>query len=281
LCLARMKIRILLTALLAEATFVAAQTRDFGSPFVHQYVVGCLGVADDAFAVVRMPGSLPFAQASMAAVGASADWMSDAGGRFSMAAVKPREGDAFGIVIDHLRVGTYRSSNSSLSYGVRLSQELQAGMRIGFSHTRIDGYGSGLSLPVTIGAVYRMADGLSFSLHADHAGKPLSGGGPADERKPFSVHFGAGRRFSEQAGVALHVFKQEGRPLSIIPMVLYRPAGVLDIRAGLSTETSSFYLCIGYLRHGWRMDLSARHNGALGWATGIVLQWTAKSGAKP
>jgi hypothetical protein len=199
----------------------------------------------------------------------------------SMAAVKPRKGDVLGLVVDHRKVGSYRSSHASLAYGIRLSEELQAGLRIGFSHTRIQGYGSEVSLPFTLGAVYRMTQGSRFSLHVDHAGSPLSGGGPADARLPFSVLFGFGQRFSEQAGVSLQVFKQEGRPLSLIPMLQYRPADVLDIRAGFSMQTSGLYLCLGYTRGDWRLDVSARHAGALGWSSGLVFQWTAKEAETP
>ena len=276
-----MKTRILLTALLAEAACLVAQTRDLGGPFVHQYVAGCLGMADDAFAVVRMPGGLSSARTGMAAVGATTDWMSEAGGRFTLAAAKPLKGDVLGLVIDHRKVGSYRSSHASLAYGIRLSDELQAGLRLGFSHARIQGYGSEVALPFTLGAVYRMAQGLRFSLHADHAGRPLSRGGPAEARLPFTVLFGVGQRFSEQTGIALQVFKQEGRPVSLIPMVQYRPAGVLDIRAGFSLQTSGLYLCLGYTMGEWRLDVSARHAGALGWSTGLVIQWTAKEAEVP
>jgi hypothetical protein len=276
-----MRFRILLMALPVMATGSQAQTRLSGRSFLHRYVVGCLGVDDDAFAVVRMPGGLPLAKRPMAGFSGTNDWISGAGGLYSIAAVKPRANDAFGISLDHLKVGTYRSSLASVSYGMSLSEEWQAGIRIGFSHTRIEGYGSELSLPFSVGAVYRMSRGLRFTLHVDHAGRPLSGRGPADARLPLAVHFGTGLRLSDQAGIALHLVKQEGRPVSFIPMLQYRPAHAIDVRAGLSAETSGMYLCLGLLRKGWRLDLSMNRNGSLGWSSGLAIQRTHTNDRAP
>lgn len=260
-------------ALLAEASCARAQNLDMGGAFVHRYVAGCLGVGDDAFAVVRMPGGLPSSRWRMAGVSGTKDWIPGSGGLFSFAAVRPRRSDAFGITMDHHRVGSFRQSRTSFAYGLRLSEELQAGVRIGLTHTRIDGYGSDLSLPFNLGAVYHMGRGLRFALHVDHAGRPLRRAGSA-VGLPLSVHFGVGQRLSEQAGIAMHLFKQEGRPLSCIPLLQYRPADVLDVRLGLSTQTSGMYLCLGLLQKGWRLDVSLSRNGALGWASGLALQWT-------
>jgi hypothetical protein len=273
-----MKTRILLMALLAEGGCLAAQTREMGRSFIHQYAAGCLAVDDDVFAVVRMPGSLPFSRTAKAGFCGSSDWIPGAGGSYTLAAVKPRQGDAFALTVDHLRVGSYRSSSASLSYGLRLSEEWQAGIRIGLSHTGIEGYGSGIALPFALGAVYSMGERLRFSLHVDHGGRSLSDPVPADARKPLSVHFNVGQRLSREAGIALLVFKQEGMPVSFIPLLQYRPAGVFDIRAGMATGPASLYLCLGIIRPALRIDVAVRQNGALGWSSGLSLQWMAGEG---
>lgn len=278
LYVSRMKIRILLMALLAEGGSLAAQTREMGRSYVHQYAAGCLALDDDVFAVVRMPGSLPFSRTAKAGFCGSSDWIPGAGGSYSLAAVKPRQGDAFALTFDHMKVGSFRSSVASLSYGLLLSEEWQAGIRIGFSRTGIGGYGSDIALPFALGAVYSMGERLRFSLHVDHGGRPLSGRGPAGTQKPLSVHFSAGQRLSREAGIALLVFKQEGMPVTFIPLLQYRPAGVFDIRAGMATGPASLYLCLGIIRPALRIDVSVRQNGALGWSSGLSLQWMAREG---
>lgn len=277
-----MKNRILyLTTLMAVASEALSQTRDPGGSFVHQYVVGCLGVRDDVFAIVRTPGGLPTARRAMGGFSGSSDFAAGAGGTYSLAFVLPRRQDAFGLVVDHLRSGAYRSSVASVSYGMRLTEALQIGFEFGLSHTAIEGYGASLGMKAGLGALYRMEGGLRILLHVQHLGSFFGGREPADARGPLSVRFGVGKSFSEQAGLVMTVFKEEGRPVCLLPMLQYRPAAIVDIRAGLATGPSSLYLSVGFLKAEWRLDVSVRQHGALGWASGLALQWRTKEGPDP
>jgi hypothetical protein len=242
---------------------------------VWQYGAAVSGLQGDVFGHTRHPGAIASVGGRMA--GAYAERNGVPGGPLllGLAAGMPAGNGAFAFMADLRQMVGYSELQAGLGYGLRLSDNLSTGIRIGYYRLRIDDYGGSGTVVAECGAVFTIAPKLRISLHLFN---PTAAGlrSPSAQRLPVAFRAAVGYALSAHCGLALDIVREQGRPVTFQPFLFYEPMGVFRFMSGFSTATMTSFLSAGYRRERMRVDLLVQHHPMLGVTSGIGLQWVGK-----
>lgn len=239
---------------------------------VWQYGAAVSGLQGDVFGQTRHPGAIASVGGRMA--GAYAERNGVPGGPLllGLAAGMPVDNGAFAFMADLRQMVGYAELQAGFGYGLRLSDNLSTGIRIGYYRLRIaDHVGSG-TIVAEWGAVFTIAPKLRISLHLFN---PTAAGlrRPSAQRLPVAFRAAVGYALSAHCGFAVDIVREQGRPVTFQPFLFYEPMGVFRFMTGFSTATMTSFLSAGYRRDRMRVDLHMQHHPMLGVTSGIGLQW--------
>ena len=242
---------------------------------VWQYGAAVSGLQGDVFGHTRHPGAIASVGGRMA--GAYIERNGVPGGPLllSLAAGTPTGNGAFGFMADLRHMVGYSELQAGVGYGLRLSDVICTGIRMGYYRLRIADYGGAGTVVAEWGAVFTVAPKLRISLHLFNptAARPRS---PSSQRLPVAFRVAAGYAFSAHSGFAVDIVREQGRPVTFQPFLFYEPMGVFRFMTGFSTATMTSFLSAGYRRDRMRVDLLVQHHPMLGVTSGIGLQWVEK-----
>ena len=188
----------------------------------------------------------------------------------------PTSSGTFGAVVTNFGFSEFRQQKIGLSYARKIFHNFSIGAQFDYFQTKIKEYGSSGAATFEIGLQAKLAEPLIIGAHIN---SPIQAEISAGENLPTIMSLGLMYNISKIASVGVEVEKDVDFPLRIKSGVEYMAVPSLRIRAGFSTEPSSFHLGIGWTAgEHFDIDISNRFTQELGVvpAAGIVYRFLKK-----
>lgn len=275
--------RTILTMLLAAPGWVGGLCQGLSAlpVFGHPHTAMVAGVCDDAFGVAAHPGAMAEGGRAMAGLRALRLPVDGAPTVGQAVVVLPLGPGRLALQGWHAGRPGFRESLLRLSYGVPLSDAFSMGVGLGVGRQRVPAYASPARLLAEWGAVHRVGGGLRIALRLWASPSHRSQGPSSSQGLPVATALGLGYRLSEQASLAAEVVKEPGRPVSVTPVVYYRPVDVLALRIGLRTDGGGLSLMLAFRPGRYGLELGGRQAGLLGWCGDLCLGWRQEEEGRP
>ena len=138
----------------------------------------------------------------------------------------------------------YRESIAAVSAAISAGRGFLTGATVNFYNLSISGYGSASSAGIDLGVIADISDELKWGF----AVKNLAGSRIGVSRSAISRFYSTGFSFSAAGGVILagEIEKESGLPVRFRAGAEANPVRPVYLRAGISTEPSSFSAGLGF-----------------------------------
>lgn len=193
-------------------------------------------------------------------------------GAFSIPAGKA----GFGIMASYGGSVYFHSSSFSLAYGRSLGEKIQAGVQFIYENLSFGGlYGATGILYPKAGFIVKLSTKLRTGMAvSDPLGTRF---GKDDQEKRAGLYsFGIGYLPSEKFFIEFLLHKEEDKIVSPLASIQYRLLPSLLITAGINSTTSCFWLGIGFMIGGCRVDVTAESYSQIGITPGTLVQFVSK-----
>ncbi|MDB5195837.1 MAG: hypothetical protein JWP88_207 [Flaviaesturariibacter sp.] len=223
----------------------------------------------DAFSMGANQGVLADLQTFSAGVSGERRFMLQDLPLYLAAVALPTNRGNFGFSASYSGSTTYNESAMGLAYARKLGAKVSLGVQFNYQSITVQGYGSTSAVNAEAGALFHATDKLHLGVHAYNPTSVRLGKG--EERLPAIFTSGAGYEVSDHFFASAEVQKTEGQPLSVNAGMQYGFGRQAFARGGFSSANESFYLGIGLLLKGFRLDATASVHPQLGVTPGIML----------
>jgi hypothetical protein len=189
------------------------------------------------------------------------------------AAVMPIKKGTFGISYSSIGYKLYRESQATLSYGMKLSENISAGIAFDYLNTKIaDIYGQANAFTGSIGLTAKL---LAQVIVSTHIYSPFRAKitDYNNEKVPTIYKFGAQYIFSPKVFLVAEAEKTSAQKINIKGGIEYKPSSLIFIRAGGSSFPSQASFGIGVNYNGLKIDLSSSYHSILGLSPQIGLSY--------
>jgi len=180
---------------------------------------------------------------------------------------------SLGFIYSHFGYSDFRRSMFGLACGMPLGENLSAGVQADYFFENASGdYESMHSVTCEAGVFFRPSEKVSFGVHIFN---PV----PNSLRKtimPSSIRAGAGIELSKVLFAGAEAEMSTGEKLIIRTGFEYEVMKKFWLRAGFSSENSSFTFGLGYLFKSLKIDLSFASHDKLGITSGASLIFNFK-----
>jgi hypothetical protein len=199
---------------------------------------------------------------------------------FAVAA--PIKKGTFGLSYSSMGYKLYRESQATLSYGMKLSDIVSAGIGIDYLNTRIaDIYGQAHAVTGSIGLTAKI---LPQMIIATHIYNPIRAKitNYNNEKVPTIFKFGAQYIFSKKVFVVAEAEKTSAQKINVKAGIEYNPSSLIYLRVGGSCYPTQAAFGLGVNYNGLKIDLSTSYHNVLGLSPQIGLSYAfGKDRAKP
>ena len=189
------------------------------------------------------------------------------------AAIVPVKKGTFGVCYSSLGYKLYRESQLSLSYGIKLSESISAGVAFDYLNTKIaDTYGQSHALTGSFGITAKL---LPQVIIATHIYNPFRAKitDYNHEKIPTIFKIGAQYIFSKKVCLLIEAEKASGKTINVKAGIEYMPAKLVYIRAGASSSPTQAAFGLGVNYKGLKIDLSSLYHSILGLSPQIGLSY--------
>lgn len=186
----------------------------------------------------------------------------------------------FGYKAGYFGFSEYNETQLGLAYGRKLGSKLDAGAQ--FNYTRIaitGGYGQSAAISFEAGAILHLTDKVHTGFHINN---PVGGkfGKEGQEKLAAVYTIGFGYEASEKFLVSAEIIKEEAQAVNVVAGVQYRLIPQVQVRAGMSTATSTAWFGTGFFLRSFRIDVTSSYHPQLGISPGILLLFNFKTKEK-
>ncbi len=189
------------------------------------------------------------------------------------AAVVPIKKGTFGLCYSSLGYKLYRESQLSLSYGIKLSENISAGIAFDYLNTKIaDIYGQANAFTGSFGVTAKLLPQLIVATHIYNPFRAKITN-YNNEKIPTIFKVGAQYSFTKKVYLLAEAEKTSTQKVNVKVGIEYLPVKTVYIRAGgCSYPTlASFGLGVNY--KGLKIDLSSMYHSILGLSPQIGLSY--------
>ncbi len=184
----------------------------------------------------------------------------------------PESSGAFGLIAGLEGDGDYHHSLLGIAYAREVAKGIRIGLRIDHVRAFFRGYGHSGALPVEISAQWQAGPPLAMTLSVyDPFRVSLS------VRYPIPMHrlvrAGLGYSFGPSLAMAAEWQSSDGLPPSLSVLLFSHYLDKVQAHIGISTGQDKFILALGFRKYGLLLNLFASCHAALGWSSGLSLQW--------
>jgi hypothetical protein len=192
---------------------------------------------------------------------------------FSAAAALPTHSGNFGLQLLHYGNSLYSEMQTGLAYGRKLSDYIDVGVQFNYYTMQITGYGNATAINFEAGALFHFTDKLHGGVHVYN---PTSSkvGKNNEERLPAVYNAGLGYDASENFFISAEIEKTEDLPINVNAIMQYQFADHFLVRGGVATNTSVYFLGVGFRLQHFRVDATASIHPQLGITPGVLLIYT-------
>lgn len=189
------------------------------------------------------------------------------------AAVYPIKKGTFGLCYSTMGYNLYRESQASLSYGMKLGENISAGVAIDYLNTKIaDVYGQANAFTGSIGLTARLLPQVVISSHIYNPFRAKITN-YNNEKVPTIFKFGAQYIFSKKVFLIAEAEKTSAQKLNIKGGIEYAPSNLIYIRAGGASYPTQAAFGIGVNYNGLKIDISSMYHSVLGISPQIGLSY--------
>ena len=156
-----------------------------------------------------------------------------------------------------------------LAYARSLGKTLDIGVKFNYNGLKINGYGNVSGLGVELGTVFHLSNKLHGGLQVIN---PVSSrfGYNKEEKLPSVYMLGAGYEPSKKFFISAEFVKEEKQTGSVQLGFQYKILAFLQVRAGVSTGTTSYWLGVGLGWRSLRFDMTTGYHHNLGLSPGVM-----------
>lgn len=189
------------------------------------------------------------------------------------AAVYPIKKGTFGLSYSTMGYNLYRESQASLSYGMKLGENISAGVSLDYINTKIaDVYGQANAFTGSIGLTARLLPQVVISSHIYNPFRAKITN-YNNEKVPTIFKFGAQYIFSKKVFLIAEAEKTSAQKLNIKGGIEYAPSQLIYIRAGGASYPAQAAFGIGVNYNGLKIDISSMYHSVLGLSPQIGLSY--------
>lgn len=184
-----------------------------------------------------------------------------------------KKSGTFGIVYKGFGGKLYRESKVGLAYGMKLAQNLSAGISINYHHLRIaNDYGQKGGLTFEAGFIANIYKELSVGLHIFNPSQSKLNNYNR-EKIPTVFRLGLSNKFSDKVIANIEIEKDIDHKPVFKAGFEYQPIDILYIRAGIASNPSLPAIGIGVNIKEFRFDFGTTFHGTLGASPAFSLNY--------
>ena len=187
----------------------------------------------------------------------------------------PTASGNFGWTGSYLGSALFNQSAMGLAYGRELGSNVSLGVQFTYSSQQAVGYGKAAALAADAGALIQLSPQLNAGIQVQNLAAN-NFGKEGDEKLAPVFTAGLGYDVSEKVFIGAEAEKTEDLPFTINAGLHYRVAEKLNVRTGVSTATSVYYLGFGVHLKNLRIDVTVSVHPYLGTTPGLLLLYSAK-----
>lgn len=179
-----------------------------------------------------------------------------------------------GVSANYFGFSGYKETQFGIAYGKSLGK-VDIGMQISSQSIRITGYGKEAFLTVEGGIIFHLSEQLHAGLHVFN---PTGSKFGVDHLEKLSSIFSAGLGFepSDILFLSGEIIKETGKPININVGMQYLFSKRVGIRAGVYSESPTFYFGPNFKWNFLRLGVTASYHPQLGLTPGILIIFGSK-----
>lgn len=190
---------------------------------------------------------------------------------FAVAA--PIKKGTFGLSYSSLGYNLYRESQATLSYGMKLSENVSAGIGIDYLNTKIaDIYGQAHAVTGSVGLTAKILPQMLISTHVYNPFRAKITN-YNNEKVPTIFKFGAQYIFSKKVFIVAEAEKTSAQKINIKGGIEYNPSSLIYLRVGGSSYPTQAAFGVGVNYNGLKIDMSTAYHNVLGFSPQIGLSY--------
>lgn len=195
-----------------------------------------------------------------------------------VAGIPTRSGN-FALKTNYAGFSEMNEMQTSLVCARKLGRLIDAGIQFSYYRLQVAGYGSASAVNAELGIIMHITDKLQGGIQL---AVPAGGryGIHKQEKIPVLNSFGLGYDVSEKVLISAEIQKEENQPVNVNAGILYKCMPRLQLRAGLSSATSSVWGGAGLILQNFRTDITCSYHPQLGITPGMALLFHFNSTAK-
>jgi len=180
-----------------------------------------------------------------------------------------RNGNA-GISHHYFGSSIYRETSSFFTYSTRIAGPVRAGFSAGLLERGTGENNPVSALGINLGAIAILSPSLDAGIACFNVNRPDTGEG--GEKAPLTSFFGASYRPAENIVLTAAAEKQENRSFRLRSGGEVRVASFLFLRAGFTTDPSTFSGGAGFRYKGLQGDITLKRHPELGTGTWYTMK---------
>ncbi|HWI92160.1 MAG TPA: hypothetical protein VNT20_12845 [Flavisolibacter sp.] len=185
----------------------------------------------------------------------------------------PAASGNFGVQANYFGSASYNQSQLGLAYARNLGK-VDVGAQFNYHQIKIAGYGNASAINFEAGAILHVSEQFQTGVHIYNPTR-VSISKNGDEKLPIVYSFGMGYDVSDKFFIGVEIEKTEDQPINVNAGLQYAFDEKLFVRVGVASATSSFYLGVGFLWNGLRIDVAASLHPSLGVTPGMLLVYNS------
>jgi hypothetical protein len=190
---------------------------------------------------------------------------------FAVAA--PIKKGTFGLSYSSMGYNLYRESQATLSYGMKLSENVAVGVGIDYMNTRIaDIYGQAHAVSGSIGLTAKILPQMTIATHIYNPFRAKITD-YNNEKIPTIFKFGAQYVFSKKVFIVAEAEKTSAQKINIKGGIEYNPSSLIYLRVGGSSYPTQAAFGLGVNYNGLKIDVSSAYHNVLGFSPQIGLSY--------
>lgn len=189
------------------------------------------------------------------------------------AAAMPIKKGTFGLSYSGLGYKLYRESQVSLSYGLKLSEIISAGVAFDYLNTKIaDVYGQANAFTGSVGLTANLLPNMTIATHIYNPFRAKITN-YNNEKVPTIFKFGAQYVFSSKVFLVAEAEKTSMQKVNIKGGIEYMPSSLVYIRVGGASFPTQASFGVGVNYNGLKIDISSMYHNVLGVSPQIGLSY--------
>ncbi len=179
----------------------------------------------------------------------------------------------FGLQANHFGSSLYNESKLGIAYARNLGK-IDVGVQFNYFSFKTSGYENTSAINFEGGAILHVNDQFQTGIHIYNPTR-VSIGKIGEEKLPVIYSFGMGYEVSDKFFIGTEIEKVESQPINVNAGLQYSFDEKLFAKTGIASATSSFYIGLGFLWNGIRIDVTASVHPSLGMTPGLLLLYNS------